>query len=237
MTCHTVMPPREFSSEPGPEIVKTSCLIETTEQASAVNLTGNQECDVRTALKRGLAEYLASLPEFIHPSFNTRVRLKEVWDVWPDQEDKRKYPSAIVYSDREHLYDASSFTPVVDPACKVDAMTYLVKHAEVTFDMMIDILSTNPEERICFGMQMEDALNPVDWMYGFQLELPHYFNARGTYRVVTGNYPDDEPRAFQRNRHLVFMVTGQLSQYRKKRITPLTETRIDLTVEDGNEPC
>lgn len=235
--CDPPVPPVEVSSKPDPAPVLGDCLIRTPQEAQNRVLTANRTTDSRTALKKGLADYLMSLPPFIHPTHGREVELRKIYDTWPEQEEKTQYPSAVVFSPEKHPYESSSFTPILDPDCKVDATTYLVKHAEVNFNMVIDILSTDPEERICFGMQMEDALNPVDWMYGFQLELPHYHNLRGVYQVMDGNHPDDEPSVFKRNRHLTLTVNGQVSMVTLKKLTPLTEVRTTVVVVDGNDPC
>lgn len=235
--CDPPIPPIEPSSKPDPAPVLGDCLIRTPEEAQNRVLTANRTTDARTALKRGLANYLKSLPPFTHPRYGRVVHLVKVFDVWPDQEENQEFPSAIVYSPEKHPYESSSFTPIVDPACKVDANTYLVKHAEVSFNMMIDILSTDPEERICLAMQMEDALNPVDWMYGFQLGLPHYHNLRGVYELIDGNYPDDEPNVFRRNRHHTLTVRGQVPLVRLKKLTTLTEVRTTVVAVDGQDPC
>lgn len=237
MSCDDTIPPREFSSKPGTAPMLDDCLIRTPAEAAIRSFTENRETDSRTALKRGLANYLMSLPQFIHPTHQRKVKLQKIYDVWPDQEEKTEYPSAIVYSTEKHPYEAAGFTPSIDPACKVDATTYLVKYAEVSFNMVIDILANDPEERVCLAMQMENALNPVDWMCGFQLELPHYHNLRGVYKLMDGNYPDDEPSAFTRNRHLTYTINGQVSAVRLKKLTPLTEVRANITVVDGNDPC
>jgi hypothetical protein len=235
--CDPVIPVQEPSSRPDPAQQYGSCLIATPEQARKKSLTANRSTDARTALKRGLANYLMSLPSFIHPTHQRKVKLRKIYDVWPDQEEKTAYPSAAVHSKIAHEYEGSSFTPTTDPGCKIDATTNLVKYSEVAVELTIDILTTDPEERICFGMQMEDALNPVDWMYGFQLELPHYHNLRGVYQLMNGNYPDDEPSVFSRNRHLTYTLSGQLSVVRCQKFTPLTEVRAEVTVVDGNTDC
>ncbi len=238
MSCDPfTFPPREISSDPGEQSPFSSCLIMSREQAAEHSVSGNRETDSRTALKRGLANYLMSLPVFTHPTHGREVQLRKIYDVWPDTEEKTAYPSATVYSTDPHPYEASGFTPTIDPDCKIDAMTYLVKTGEVNFNLTIDILTTDPEERICFGMQMEDALSPVDWMSGFQLELAHYHNLRGVYQIMEGNYPDDEPSVFSRNRHLTYKLSAQVSVVRIQKITPLTEVRTDVTVVDGNDPC
>jgi hypothetical protein len=236
-TCNPEVSVQEPSSTPPDAQQPGSCLLSTPAQVAQRTLSANRSTDARTALKRGLANYLLSLPPFIHPTHQRKVKLRNVFDVWPDQEDKALFPAASIVAKTAHTYDASSFTPTLDPACKVGATTWLVKYSEIVVNLTIDILTTDPEERICFGMQMEDALNPVDWMYGFQLELPHYHNLRGVYQLMDGNYPDTEADAFSRNRHLVYTLSGQLSVVRCQTFTPLTEVRSEVTVVDGNTDC
>ncbi len=227
-TCDPDVAVSEFSSEPSATPQVGSCLVLEPDQTHTH--TANRSTDARTALKRGLANYMKSLPTFIHPTHGRLVKLAAVFDVWPDQEDKLVIPSATVYSSDPHPYEAHALGLTID--CKIDAVTYLVKYAEIKFDMTIDILTSDPEERIAFSMMMEDALNPVDWMYGFKLDLPHYHNQRAVYELIGGNYPDDEPNVFQRNRHLTYTVRGNVSAVRVKTITPITSVTVTSTVED-----
>lgn len=232
-TCTPDVPVREFSSEPSAKPQVASCLVLEPDQKHTH--TKIRSTDARTALKRGLANYIESIPTFIHPTHGRPVKLAAVFDVWPDQEDKIVIPSATVYSSDPHPYEAHAFGPTIDPGCKIDAMTYLVKYAEIRFDMTIDILTSDPEERVAFSMMMEDALNPVEWMSGFRLDLPHYHNLRATYELLNGNYPDDEPNVFKRNRHLTYTIRGNVSAVRIKTITPLTSVTVTSTVE--GTPC
>ncbi len=233
--CTPDFPVREFSSEPSAKPQVASCLVREPDQKHTH--TSHRETDARTALKRGLANYLASLPTFIHPTHQRVIKLEAVFDVWPDQEDKIVIPSATVYSSDPHPYEAHSLSPTIDPSCKIDAVTYVVKYAEIKFDMTIDILTSDPEERVVFAMMMEDALNPVEWMSGFRLDLPHYHNQRATYELLDGNYPDDEPNVFKRNRHLTYTLRGNVSAVRIKKITPFNSATVQSTIDDGTTPC
>jgi len=237
MSNRLVDEPREPANVAPTAVFRKSCLIKEPTDAQGRSFSKVRETDARTALKRGLANYIESLPPFTHPTHGRRVDLIKVYDVWPDQEEKRVFPSATVYSTLPHQYDASSFTPVIDPACALDTNTYLVKFAEIALELTLDVVTTDPEERIAVMMQLEDALNPVDWMYGFQLELPHYHNLIGVYELQDANFPDDEPSVFSRNRFIRFTVTGQVAVVRLKKIAPLNEVRTTVTVVDGNDPC
>lgn len=234
MSCETPSPVREPLNVPVSDPVARTCLVE--EPSDAQVLTANRETDARTALKRGLAEYIGSLGPFTHPAGRT-VEILESFDTWAEQEDKRQYPSAIVYSKTEGTYDASSFSPIVSPNCKVDDFTFVVKYSELEIDLTLDVVCTDPEERVAVAMQLEDALNPVLWRYGFILKLPHYHGIHGSYELLDNMMPDDEEKAFARNRHLVFTLRGHVPVVRLQTITPLNDIRVQVVVNDGNEPC
>lgn len=229
----------EPSSVQPPPAVPRSCLVATPTQGHDENgripYTANRETDSRTALNRGLAEYLLSLPPFV--AFGGRVvRLNKVFDVWPDSEEERDHPSAVVYSKGEGTYAGSGLAPIVDANCVVDddPNTFLIKNAELEITITLEVATNDPEERIALAMMLEDALWPVDWMTGFQLELPHYHNLRGKYLPVRQNFPDNEEDVFTRNRHLIFNFDATVPVVRLKKLTPVTEIRSTVTVTD---PC
>jgi hypothetical protein len=215
-----------------PAVVGRSCLI--TDSGLLTAITEVRETDARTALARGVKEYLAQLPPFTHPNGRT-VQIFEMFDVWAEQEKKRKYPSGIAYSTGPGTYDSTGFTPQINPNCKISDTQFLIKYSELTINLTVDIVTTDPEERIAIVMMLEDALNPVEWMYGFRLELPHYHNLRGTYELMDNNFPDDEAKVFQRNRHVVFTLKAAVPVVRLKTLPILTEVRSTVTVVDGND--
>ncbi len=52
-------------------------------------------------------------------------------------------------------------------------------------DLTLDVYTSDPVERSVLTAGLEDAMNPVDWRYGFFLDLPYYFGARASYDAGT----------------------------------------------------
>lgn len=208
-------------------------LVRTPEQPK-LRRTANRECDAVTALKRGLREYL----EQVHLDvYGVRVRFERVLEVWAESDEVAVYPAAVVQARDEATYDSSSFTPQMDvvplDGPVVDGVrTYLVKYSELTVPLCIEIHTSSPEERSQIGMLLEDALNPVDWMYGFKLDLPHYFGQRVVYEPVTAQQLDSEENARRRWRPGTVFLTGQISVVRSRVLPGLTPVVRVEVVED-----
>jgi hypothetical protein len=188
-------------------------------------LSARRDCDAVTALKRGLREYLEQIYLDVD---GVRVRFQKVHESHADVEDVATFPSAAVLSVGEATYDYSSLTPVLDPVRQVvngaepaDRKTYLVKYAEVTTTLAIEIYCSSPEERISVSMLLEDALNPVDWMCGFMLDLPHYFGQRVRFDPATTQFLDSEDTARRRWRPGTVMIAGQVSLFRARALPAL----------------
>lgn len=226
-------PPEEVTNPEPSSAPRTSCLITTRTQKQI--LTSTRQTDARTALKRGLAEYIRSLS--LVALGGRSVQFERVFDVWPDHEDKAVYPSAVVYSSGDGIYDASSFTPTVSSRCLTNDGFFLTKYAEYAVDLRVEYWSNDPEERIALTMMLEDAFNPVDWMGGAKIELPHYHNQFAIYELKTNNFPDSEGDVLARTRKAYFTVSGQVSAVRCVNLTRLTEVRSQVTVIDGNVDC
>jgi hypothetical protein len=191
-------------------------------------LTVNQETDARTALTRGMGEYLRSLQTV---SFGTPARaltFQEVFDTWPQSEDKIKFPSAAVLGRGPGRYDASSFTPGGEQV--VDGGT-VVKLAELVQTMEVIVWSADPVQRMHSMMLLERALSPVEFMYGLRLELPHYFNLHATYEPTGMEYDDTPADALRRYRRTHVHIMGSVPVLRQARIPP-GRVRFKLVVGD-----
>jgi hypothetical protein len=200
-------------------------------------LTARRDCDAVTALKRGLKDYLEQV--FIDVA-GARVRFQKVNSTWAEPEEKAVYPAAAILVGGEAEYDYSSLTPSLDPKRKVILGTepagmssYLIKYAEVTVDLIIQVFTSSPEERIQVAMLLEDALNPVDWMYGFKIDLPFYFNQRAVYEPVTTQFLDSEEDARKRYRPGSLALKGQVSLLRVRSL-PRLDPRASVVVETPN---
>lgn len=155
----------------------------------------DQETDARTAIARGIKEYLEQLS---YNAFGGRLtKFQQVFDTWPQAEEKARYPAAAVIALGDGDYDASSLTPV---AYETVEGLGLVKVAELKIDVLVMIYATDNKERANVFAMLEAALNPVDWMYGFRLEVPHYFSSRVTCEPGAMRYEDTQEDAIRRFR-------------------------------------
>lgn len=211
-----------------------SCLVD--KATTTQTFTRVRETDTLTAVKRGLAEYIGVL-SFVVPSGRQVTLQRSLYD-WADHEEKAVYPSAIVYSTSDGNYDASRFTPGVSNGCKTEDGAYLIELAEYTVPLLLEVHANDPEERIALAMMLEDALNPVTWMYGFKLVLPHYHGLFAKYELLTKKFPDDRQSVISRNRLIQKQLQATVAYVRcDDSIPTLNEVRTTVVVTDGNEPC
>lgn len=173
-------------------------------------LSATKLTDTRTALTRGLAEYIESL--VVTQPDGRIVRLQKVFQTWAEPEETIKYPSGIAYTTVPGLYDAKSFTPAVLSECRLPQPDgrYAVSPSDFVIDVTVEIWATDPVERGTLVGALEDAFNPFTAQYGFSLELPHYHNVRATYEPTQMGYLDSEPDAMQRNRKAMFVLNGRV---------------------------
>lgn len=171
-----------------------------------------RETDTRTALTRGLSEYLGQL--VFNAQGGRQLRFDKVLNTWAEPEDNAHYPRAAVYSDDMGVYDASSFTPQPPNARNQIPGTnkYLVKSSEFTLEIKVEIWANDPPARRELVAGMESAFNPVDWMYGFVLGLPFYYGERAVYELKALRYMDTEEDAMRRYRKAAFILSSQVSQ-------------------------
>lgn len=235
----TYPPPAETANPPVlvPPPPGRSRLIETPGEGRPI-YTGVRECDVVTAVKRGLREYLEQVYLDV---LGNRVQFARVTEVWGDTDEVAVYPGLAIMARDEVEYDAASFTPSLDttpvtalPTDPHDQLTYLVKYAEASIPLVIELHTTSPEERVSCSMLLEDALNPVDWMYGFRLQLPHYFNQIAVFEPVRVQQTDSEDNARRRWRPGSVFLTAHASVVRTRSLPGL---RVQASIEttDGSD--
>lgn len=189
---------------------------------SATRLT-----DTRTALTRGLAEYIEGLQ--IEQEDGRLVRFQKVFHTWAEPEEINAFPSAVARTPTPGTYDAKGFTPGVSVNCRIPKPDgrFLVTPSEFVIDITLEIWATDPVERTTLVAALEDAFNPFTSQYGFSLQLPHYHNVRGTYEPLQMGYMDNEVAAIQRNRKAVFTLNGRVPLV---RLTAIPEARPSVRV-------
>lgn len=172
--------------------------------------TAVKETDTRTALTRGLAEYLESI--VVEQPDGRELRLQKVFSSWAEAEEGIAFPSAIAYTTTIGVYEAKRLSPGVQQNCKIPEPDgrFLVTPSDYVAPVTVEVWATDIVERGTLVGALEDAFNPFTGQYGFTLELPHYHNVRATYEPTQMGYMDSEADAMQRNRKAMFVLTGRV---------------------------
>lgn len=210
-------------------------LIWNPEELQVISL--RRETDVRTAITLGLAEYLRTLT--MPWKGGHHVQFARVLETWAQTEVPAQYPSACVYALDPGQYDASSFTPVYKTTV-VDGVG-VMQTCEFVLQCTVEIWSTDPDERVRLVSMVEDAFNPVDWMYGFRLEFPHYHNMRSDFSPESLMYVEDSDEAQRRYRKVLMTVTGRCPVVRRLtdatgRPVPRADVRVEYEFAQGADP-
>lgn len=231
MSCgRVILPmPREPDNPERPEFPPLGGTRLITSPCDRLRFSAVRTTDARAALQRGMKEYLEQLA-FEEAEGGREMRFRAVFDVWSEPEELAEHPAAIVYATGEGKYDGDNFAPSLNPNDRLDDGRFVVKLAEYEIDLTIECYCTDPEQRIGFSMMLEEALSPVDWMSGVRLELPHYYNARGEYALISNSQPDSADEALRRQRLLTITVRGRLPVLRLSGY-PTAKPRLNLTVE------
>lgn len=173
--------------------------------------TAIQETDVRTALTRGLAEYIQSYAQTLGgmPTGGRVAVLKAVFSDWAEPGEEAEYPSVSVYtSGRGQYVHAGPPQPRRDRRL---GDRYVVKLSEYQTDVTVDLWTEDPAQRAGLVAHLEAAFFPVDWMLGFRLDLPHYFGQRATYLLSGVTHLDAEDAARKRVRRALFELTASVA--------------------------
>lgn len=189
-------------------------------------LTTYQETDARTAVTRGLKEYITGL-RWEAPG-GRLLKFEATYDTWPQAEKDIVFPSALVAVEGPGNYDASKFTPGV-MAKPVDGYG-IVQTAEFVADIKIGVWGTDNKARMGLVSMLEAFLSPTEFMYGLRLELPHYFNNRATYEPMTMAYEDSSEASIRRHRISVIMVRSSMSMLRLVQL-PAMKPRFRVTTK------
>lgn len=191
--------------------------------------TLTRETDARTALTRGLAEYLSGLS--IEWESGRECRLVKVLEVWSESEDPVMYPAAVIYAVDPGEYDASKLTPETVELPDTENQCIRLS-AEFSQTIVVEVWANDPQERMALVAMLEDAFDPVDWMTGFRLDLPHYHGARATFEKLTLSYEDDADEARRGWRRAIFTLQGVVPQVRAVGKLPRMVPRFTAEVED-----
>lgn len=191
-------------------------------------LTPDRDNDAASAVTQGLAEYLHSLKTTVD---GTTTRFKQVHSVWADPENIAEYPSAVVLKEGTVTYGDSVFTPQMSHT-EIEGMprAYIVSPCEIEMVLAVEIWTNFSRERDRITAMMEDAIFPVEFMYGFRLELPHYFNARPSFEPTGAMFEDTSETAKVRTRKITQRFNVKMPIYRLITNLPKAEGRFRISL-------
>ena len=198
-----IQPPRNsIQLKPGARPI--SSLVQDPEYS--VKLTAYRETDAHTAMARGLAEYLGQQVVEI----GGRKLQLTTFTTWAEPEDVVRYPAAAIGAESGEY--SRGFTPSYEST--IDHDIRLMAVSEFEQNLQIDLWTTDPKERSYLCTMIEEALNPVDWMYGMRLILPFYHNAVAVYELRSSQYFDSSDDAMAKYRRALFNVRATMTTYR-----------------------
>lgn len=200
-----------------------------TEADDPQKLTFVRTTDLRTALARGLKEYLEKLS--VVWEGGRLLAFKRALITWSDPEDPAKYPSLVLVGQQDMVYEAAMLTPTLiqsDDGTK----RYLRQVAEGHQEFQLIIWTTDATARMALTAAVEDAFEPTDFMSGLRLELPYYFNVRATYEKLSLFYDDTGGDVQRRWRRAVLRLNANAPQMRPVGDLQPMRIRTELDVSD-----
>lgn len=195
------------------------------------SLTDVVECDVSTALQRGLAEYIVTQ---VSQYAGQQIKLASCYYEWAEQEDEVVFPTAAVRMHGDVTYDARTLSgPDINDSDEPDHANPRKRVAEVSeaiATLRITVRSNTPQQLRQLIKMLERSLAPVDWIYGVFITLPFYYNQRAAYAKEKVTYVDTPVTAQSRQREAHILVSARLMET-EVYDAPFTEVRTGLTVE------
>lgn len=173
-------------------------------------------CDVKTALARGLCEYIKEHVEIQPSGGRVQNKLKKVVNMYAEPEVLSDYPSATVMFGGDGEYDQGSLETI-----PIDRDQCVVVLSSFTQDLILEVWCTTPTERALFTNAVEEKLDPTDWMCGLRLTLDHYYGVRATYLIKSVEFADDGEQNVRRYRIARFIITGTAPRLRLVTNQPL----------------
>lgn len=176
-------------------------------------LTDRIDCDPETAACRALGQYLA-LCERDHRG--RRLAFETVVESWPDLQDvEQGLPALGVWrGDAPGVYDARRMTPRVERPSIERPGIGLQTSADWTASLAVEVWATDKIERSGLRMLIEEALSPVDWIYGARLAVPWYGGVHLEFSLEAGGFADDPALIEAGIRRSVFTVRAVVPVWR-----------------------
>lgn len=224
----------------------TSWLLRRVEDAPQVR-TNRRETDTRTAVARGLAEYIQQL-SFDGPG-GSHVAFEQVEHTWGEIETPAKWPCAAILGAGSpgvyesflgghaiRLVDALPHTLDTEGTGKRPSFAYYAHcPAKFTITLTVEVWARSKVQRMHLCMMLEDELNPGG-LAGFRLVLPHYHDEIASYAATTEfRYEESSAEAGRQNYKAFAQISAQCNQVRMVA-RPVDKQNHFVTTVNGVNP-
>lgn len=202
-----------------------------TRPGTLVVYTAEREVDAVSAAARGLAEYLGTLRG---PAGVGGRELSFTESLWHHAEPEQQvtYPAVIVLPSGDVALEDTK--PTTDASMRLPAPDnrFVFKVGEAVVLLQVELHCTDPFTRAGLLALVQDALCPVDWMYGCRLVLPFYHGAHAAYAPRTVTIPDDAESAQQRIRIARVQVEAHVPVLRVSGFRATAAPRVRVEVDE-----
>lgn len=212
--------------------------------------------DGRTACLRVLGDYLSELvfrragdkrPDGTRGEpIRFRIRPEDIHVEWPDHEDKMQFPSAVLLAGSSPAeYDSIGLTPTLEEATadvleRDAAVWWMSENVEL---VQLEVWCNTKAERRAIKAGLEEALVPLQQMYGLRFTVPDYYGQVVTFALQRSSV-FDEPDGARGRRRVRFELEMRFNQValarQQKRLTAYSEvdvgTGVDTSVPDQVPP-
>ena len=190
----------------------------------------NDSCDSRTAVARGLMEYLQGLQ--VQAVGGRFFDIKSANETWAQAEQQAEYPALAIVPEGPGEYQATTLTSGLGPQIPAPDGRWPSTRGTFSQSLRIELYTNDPKSQAAISFAIEQAFAPVDWMYGFRLVLPHYFGAIARFEPLDIAYPDTAESAMERLRTVVWHVRADVALI-ALRTYPTIRTQLEETVVIG----
>ncbi|TXH58684.1 MAG: hypothetical protein E6Q97_01450 [Desulfurellales bacterium] len=203
------------------------------DRSAVAALTEQRECSAARAPIRALVNYLKDLTSPLADGRN--IRFAQVTEQKAEPEVESAYPSAAVFTDGSIAYSEDSYLDLyADESMRLAPDKVLVLAAELMQTATVHVWAEEEAHRDQLLVMLEDAFDPVEWMPGFMLEMPHYHNARAVCLAREVAIEDVDTDNMRRYRKMTWRVQMHSPKFVLHNIPVLTP-RVVLDVRKRQE--
>jgi hypothetical protein len=181
--------------------------------------------DARGALAMALRRHIEGLTF----AGSQAQQFAEVFEEWPSFNDAEVPPVACVLPG-DWKYGDSHMTPrLLEDTWEPQGMPgwALYKTAELTCEFQLVIRTNLPAERPILIRAIEESFqHGTDQRYGILLDLPEYYQLKGTLALLGGSVIDNEDAAMREKRDAMFMISAPAP---KVQVVPVWPMALSIT--------